>query len=127
MCSRRLDRVFRSALLLLACLVSLPLAASGVPAEGELMQASTSYRQQRDSSSLERIHHALYRGMRRVEVEGLLGEPDYSPLEGQYYYASRWNQEAREDPAPTLVVDYRDAQGEPTVTLHDFWLGEVGE
>jgi hypothetical protein len=57
--------------------------------------------------------------MPRVEVERMLGAPDYSPVEGQYYYSSdRHNQ--------GLVVDYR-LDGQMTDRLQDFTLGPIGE
>ncbi|WP_417913425.1 hypothetical protein [Candidatus Electronema sp. TJ] len=125
MFSPHLDKACRRAvLLLLTVLLLLPLPACG---SQELMQAAASYRQRKDSASLEIIHLNLHRGMPQAEVEGLLGEPDYSPIEGQQYYASRWDGTKQSGPPPTLVVDYRDAQGGLTAVLHDFWLGTAGE
>ncbi len=118
-----LDRLFRC----LTVLLLLPLAACGEQENKDLSAASRNYKQHRDSQSLEHISRHLYAGMLRVEVEGLLGEADYSPIEGQYYYASTWNAVQQNTSAPTLVVDYRDAEGEPTARLHVFWLGLVGE
>ncbi|WP_420208957.1 hypothetical protein [Candidatus Electronema sp. JC] len=125
MFSPRLDKACRRAvLLLLTILFLLPLPACGGQ---ELAQAAASYRQRKDSDSLEVIHRHLRRGMPQAEVEGLLGEPDYSPIEGQQYYASRREGAEQSGPPPTLVVDYRDAQGGLTAVLHDFWLGTAGE
>jgi len=114
----------RAALLLLTILLLLPLSACGGQ---ELAQAAASYRQRKDSASLEVIHRRLRIGMPQAEVEGLLGEPDYSPIEGQQYYASRRDGTEQSGPPPTLVVDYRDAQSGLTALLHDFWLGTAGE
>ncbi len=118
--------IFRQAVvLLLTVFLLLPLPVCG--GQKELTQAAVSWRQQRDAASLQIIHRHLRRGMLRAEVEGLLGGPDYSPIEGQGYYASRWNKAEQSGPPPTLVVDYRDAQGRLTAVLHEFWLGAVGE
>ncbi len=124
--SPRPDMIFRQAVfLLLTVFLLLPLPVCG--GQKELTQAVDSWRQQRDAASLQIIHRHLHQGMPQVEVEGLLGEPDYSPIEGQQYYASRRDKAEQSGPPPTLVVDYRDAQGEITAVLHEFWLGEVGE
>uniref|UniRef100_UPI0040559D69 hypothetical protein n=1 Tax=Candidatus Electronema sp. TaxID=2698783 RepID=UPI0040559D69 len=125
MISPRLDAARRrAALLLLTILLLLPLPACGGQ---ELAQAAASYRQRKDAASLEVIHRHLRKGMPQAEVEGLLGGPDYSPIEGQQYYASRRDEAEQSGPPPTLVVDYRDAQGGLTAVLHDFWLGTAGE
>ncbi len=124
--SPRLDRTCRrAALLVLTVLFLLPLPVCG--GQKELTQAAVSWRQQRDAASLRIIHRHLRAGMPQAEVEGLLGEADYSPIEGQQYYASRRDKAEQSGPPPTLVVDYRDAQGVLTAVLHDFWLDAVGE
>lgn len=123
--SPRLDKACRRAvLLLLTILLLLPLPACGGE---ELAQAAASYQQRKDAASLEVIHRHLRKGMPQAEVEGLLGESDYSPIEGQQYYASRRDEAKQSGPPPTLVVDYRNAQGGLTAVLHDFWLGTAGE
>ena len=74
--------------------------------------------------------------MEESKVISLLGEPEYSPLEGLYYYSSD-----RRDPVlldkkdinnevdvPVgLIVDYRDEQGRVTEQLQKFQLGRIGE
>lgn len=94
-----------------------------------LDQASRSYRANRDYVSLETIHGQLTEGMDRGEVERLLGEPDYSPTEGQFYYSSDRRATAgdREDVPVGVVVDYRDESGAITGTLQAFWIGPIGE
>jgi hypothetical protein len=57
--------------------------------------------------------------MPRAEVEQLLGEPDYSPTDGQYYYSSNRNKLG-------LVVDYR-IDGEATSQLQRFGMETLGE
>lgn len=125
MCSPRPDMARQAIFLLLTVFLLLPLPACG--GQKELAQAASSWRQRKDSVSLEIIHRHLRLGMLRAEVEGLLGEPDYSPIEGQEYYAARREEKTTDGPPPTLVVDYRNAQGETTAALHEFWLGAVGE
>jgi outer membrane protein assembly factor BamE (lipoprotein component of BamABCDE complex) len=101
----------------------------------ELEQASRSYKTQQDYASLERIHMHLRTGMARTEVEELLGEPDYSPVEGQYYYSSNRQETAGSgkkqvkqiDMPVGLVVEYRDEQGKLTGQVQKFWLGNIGE
>ena len=97
-----------------------------------LASASASYKEQRDYASLVTIHSGLIKGMSRTEVERLLGEPDYSPTDGQYYYSSDRKEDApntTDRPPATLgmVVDYRDASGRVTDQLQSFTLGPVGE
>jgi outer membrane protein assembly factor BamE (lipoprotein component of BamABCDE complex) len=65
-----------------------------------LEQAAAKYRADREHQSLQLVASHLRQGMPRQEVERLLGPPDYSPTEGQYYYQSN-----RRD--QVLVVDYR--------------------
>jgi outer membrane protein assembly factor BamE (lipoprotein component of BamABCDE complex) len=84
-----------------------------------LEQASRGYKQDRDDKSLQTIANALHKGMRRSDVEALLGPPDYSPTDGQYNYAS-----SRKD--HLLVVDYR-IETEVTDRLQSFDLMTLGE
>lgn len=108
---------------LLLLLVVLLLGCSGKDAD----QAGASYRQNRDAASLQIVSACLKIGMARGEVEALLGEADYSPIDGQEYYASQQGGPEQDKAGPTLVVDYRDAQGEVTDALRGFQLGDVGE
>jgi hypothetical protein len=116
-----------------AILLPLMLALVACPSPSRsLTDASASYRNQRDYASLATIHSHLAKEMPRTEVERLLGEPDYSPTEGQYYYSSD-RKEASTSPADRppatlgLVVDYRDANGAVTNRLQRFTLGPIGE
>jgi hypothetical protein len=120
------DALFRRAIPLLLSLVLLLTAGGGTQAQG-LDQAVSSYKARKDAASLEIIYQHLHKGMPRAKVEGLLGEADYSPIDGQEYYASQQAGPDQDKAGPTLVVDYRDAQGEVTDALHGFWLGDVGE
>jgi outer membrane protein assembly factor BamE (lipoprotein component of BamABCDE complex) len=93
-------------------------------------EASASYKQNKDYASLEQIYSKLSNGMQRMEVERLLGEPDYSPIDGQYYYStdrSDYSEEQKREVAAGLVVDYRDKNGDVTDTLQEYWLGVIAE
>jgi outer membrane protein assembly factor BamE (lipoprotein component of BamABCDE complex) len=93
-------------------------------------KASANYKQDRDYTSLEIIYKNLSKGMQRKEVERLLGEPDYSPIDGQYYYSSNRSAYAEDqgrEVAIGVVVDYRDRNGDITEKLQEFWLGPIGE
>jgi outer membrane protein assembly factor BamE (lipoprotein component of BamABCDE complex) len=95
-----------------------------------LEHASEDYRHNRGYTSLETICNVFYIGMPRSEVERLLGAPDYSPIDGQYYYSSDRSVESQDQGGSVstgLVVDYRDASGNVTDTLHEFTLGPIGE
>ncbi len=101
--------------------------------ELELEDSGRSYKTQRDYVSLEVIYRHLRKGMERSEVEELLGEPDYSPVEGQYYYSSdrretvnRGKEQVRVS-VVGMVVDYRDEQGMLTEQLQVFRLGRIAE
>jgi len=108
-------------LALAACSTSAPSVAD----------ASVSYKSKRDYASLVTIHGHLANGMPRADVERLLGEPDYSPTEGQYYYSSdRKEASGGGDRPPAtlgLVVDYRDANDLVTNQLQRFALEAIGE
>lgn len=102
-------------------------------ASQSLQQASISYKTTKDYASLRIIHEHLALGMTRASVDNLLGEPDYSPIEGQYYYSSD-RKEYPEDSAANrvkvpvgVVVNYRTEQGVLTDSLQTFWLGPIGE
>jgi outer membrane protein assembly factor BamE (lipoprotein component of BamABCDE complex) len=84
-----------------------------------LDRASASYRQNRDFGSLQLIHKHLHKGMPRRQVERVLGEPDYSPTDGQYYYSSS-------ERTRVLVVDYREGE-KVTDRLQRFDLDSIGE
>lgn len=82
----------------------------------------------KDLTAISDIHEKLEVGMTREEVEALLGNPDYSPTDGKYYYASSekiysTNQE-RELPIG-LIIDYRSSNGDITGSLKNYWIGEL--
>lgn len=99
-----------------------------------LKQASVSYKKHRDYASLKRIFRHLNKGMKRTDVERLLGEPDYSPGEGLFYYSSDRKASLSDAGAPPymkavvgIIVDYRDERGVLTNRLHAFSIGPIGE
>ena len=105
---------------------------TGCSKADELDQASRNYKAHRDYASLELISRHLHEGMERSKVEELLGEADYSPIEGQYYYSSDHSEmvgsgKERMSVPVGLVVEYRDEQGELTGQLQSFWLDRIGE
>lgn len=92
--------------------------------------ASAQYKKTKDFKSLETIYKHLSKKTLRKEAKRLLGEPDYSPTEGQYYYSSNqseYSKEQKRDVALGLVVDYRDKNGAVTDRLQAFWLGPIAE
>lgn len=98
-----------------------------------LEPASISYQAHRDYASLVTIYQHLTKGMKRIEVERLLGESDYSPIDGQYYYSSdhesyleKGQTESHQVPVG-VVLDYRDDNGIVTEELQTFWMGTIGE
>jgi hypothetical protein len=116
-------------LLRLLCFVMLLLAACACYAQ-EPQEASSSYKAKKDYASLAVLVKHLRKGMARTEVEALLGEADYSPIEGQEYYSSdRSEFVPKTDTKQTvgLVVEYRDEQGRLTAQLQQFELGLIGE
>lgn len=95
-----------------------------------LENASRQYQSDKEYKSLKVIHGHLSKGMARNEVERLLGEPDYSPTDGQYYYSSSLSEYSKEQERETpvgLIVDYRDKSGAITSTLREFSFGPIGE
>ena len=104
----------------------------GCANSGLLEQASETYKTSHDHQSLKIIFGKLSKGMSRKNVEKLLGEPGYSPTEGQHYYLCNKKESPNggidnEQIPIGVVVDYRDQSGELTNKLQDFWIGPIGE
>ncbi len=100
---------------------------AGLPSIGN---DSAKYKNSKDYRSLEAIFKTFSKGMPRTEVKRLLGESDYSPVNGQYYYSSNQSvySEDQDRKVPVgLVVDYRDKNGLITEMLQEFWMGPIGE
>lgn len=93
-----------------------------------LENASVKYKRNKEYASLEVIYRHLSKGMQRNEVERLLGEADYSPTNGQYYYSSNKSASIEGRSVPVgLVLQYRDTNDMVTTTLQRFWMGPIGE
>ena len=94
-----------------------------------IQQASQTYKKSGDYRSLEMLAAYLHKGMPESEVKQLLGEPVYSPIEGQYYYASD-SADVETHFVLGLVVNYtrQDSTnpGSPRL-LKNFELMPIGE
>ncbi len=95
-----------------------------------------SYKKNRDYKSLKILYTYLSEGiMKRTEVERLLGEPTYSPIEGQYYYSSDHMDYIEENGSKWkasvgIIIEYRDYHnnnGILTDKVQGIWLGPIGE
>lgn len=85
---------------------------------------STHYQCHRDYRSLASLLAEMRESMPQQQVEQLLGSPDYSPTEGQFYYSTD-----RQDSLGRtygLVVDYRTDE-RLTEQLQEYWFGAIGE
>ena len=117
-------------ILLFWVLVILPLSSCTTLS---LEQASINYKKYHDYASLETIYRHLAKGMRRTEAEHLLGEPDYSPIEGQCYYSSDREEDSANgndghSKVPVgIILDYRDKKGVSTGKIQTFQMGPIGE
>jgi hypothetical protein len=123
-----MDEKFKHPLFLL--MLSIVLLTGGCTNLSSMENAGVSYRQNKDYASLEHVCNKLFKGMRREEVERFLGEPEYSPIDGQYYYSSdksEYSEEQGREVAVGLVIDYRDDLGKVTGELQEYWLGPIAE
>jgi hypothetical protein len=92
--------------------------------------ADGKYQKKNNYDRLEAIYQSLYEGMPRREVERLLGEPDYSPMDGQYYYVSDmvvYSENQGRNVAVGMFVDFRGRNDHVTDKLQAFWIGPIGE
>ncbi len=122
--------ILRPLLLALLLLITACDTQAQIPRMSKL--AGDSYKAHRDYASLEIIYRYLSKGMEQGAVEELLGEPDYSPIEGQYYYSSELRKtesrgEEQIEVTVGLIVDYRNKQGILTDKLQSFQMGSLGE
>ena len=113
------------------CLITLSILSSCQPAVPGPAEAGRAFRQQHDYENLQKLLGRLRLGMSKSEVELLLGQPDYSPIEGQYYYHTS-DRVTPEGTPIGLVVDYRRTNvrtGEEIQSgkLESLWLGPIGE
>jgi len=71
--------------------------------------------------------------MSRTKVDALLGNFDYSPTEGQYYYLSDYKVSPEQGMESDLtvpvgiVIDFRDKNGDETENIHRLSIGPIGE
>ena len=91
---------------------------------------SARYQKTRNYRSLKVLVKRLKIGMPRSKVESILGEPDYSPVDGQFYYSS--DKKNSRGVIIGLAVEYRKYVGtdtDMTVTgkLEWFRLMPIGE
>jgi len=114
--------------LVIAAMFTLPAcpAKDGGPAG-----LSEAFQKNHDYESLSRLVGHLRLGMARAEVERLLGKPDYSPIEGQYYYAAA-DRRTPEGTPVGLIVEYRRMNvraGREILSgrLESFTPGPIGE
>lgn len=115
---------------ILMAVIFIAILTSCTAAASQVETASIEYKQYINYESLQKIHDKLFVGMNQSEVVRLLGEPDYSPIEGQYYYSTdryEYSEEQDREVTVALVVDYRKEDGKITEKLHDFWLGKISE
>jgi hypothetical protein len=104
------------------------MAMPSISSNLDLNSASARYRAAQDYESLSVVQSALKKGTARSQVEALLGPPDYSPVDGQVFYASDRQDVTREPPATIgLVIDYRDPAGRDVGTIQSMYLGPIGE
>ena len=98
---------------------------------------SKHYKEHHDYESLETLAREIHVGLPKKAVIDLLGEPIYSPIDGQVYYDSDRTEKMEGDieGTLTLVIDYRTGlisqggNGDTVVTdrVQVFSLGPVGE
>ena len=95
----------------------------------DLNEASSNYIKNRSYESLELLSKTIKIGMTKTEVQKLLGEADYSPTEGIYYYSSgRYiNHENRPRTIVGLVVTYGETSKQNLQVVKEIKLGPIGE
>ena len=101
---------------------------SGPRSSAEL---SAAFQKDHDYESLAALVGHLRLGMPRTEVERLLGQPTYSPIDGQYYYAVS-DRRTEEGTPIGLIVEYRRTDVRtgavvPSGKLESLFLGPIGE
>ncbi|OGD25349.1 MAG: hypothetical protein A2Y56_10125 [Candidatus Aminicenantes bacterium RBG_13_63_10] len=94
-------------------------------------ELSAAFQKDHGYESLAALIGHLRLGMPRAEVERLLGQPTYSPIDGQYYYAVS-DRRTEEGTPIGLIVEYRRTDvrtGDvvPSGKLESLFLGPIGE
>lgn len=111
-------------------LVAMILLVACVSPTTPLEEASAHYKAHRDYESLSVIYQHLENGMPKEKVMELLGQPDYSPIRGQYYYSStkeEYSETHGYDVTHGLIIEFRDENRNVTDKLGSFTLGPIGE
>jgi len=115
----------------IACLLVFLVLLSCQAERSGAAELGRAFRQQHEYETLQKLAGYLRLGMSKAEVERLLGPPDYSPTEGQYYYHTA-DRVTPEGTPVGLIVDYRRTNvrtGEEIFSgkLESLWLGPIGE
>ncbi|HPF60130.1 MAG TPA: hypothetical protein P5149_13820 [Candidatus Competibacteraceae bacterium] len=111
------------------CLIFCLSGAYGeIPSSPEIEQASAEFKKSGAIESLMVLLIPLKRGMSILEVENLVGKPAYSPVDGQYYYATDAYKRIGEREIPLgLILDFRDDRNALTGKLESIFFGPIGE
>lgn len=115
-------------LLVIAAMFSLQACPAKDSGPAKLSEA---FQKNHDYESLSLLVGRLRLGLTQAEVERLLGKPDYSPIDGLYYYAAA-DRRTPEGTTVGLIVEYRRLNvrsGEEIVSgrLESFTLGPIAE
>lgn len=100
------------------------------PTSGPLAAPSRKFREDGDFASLQTLTAHLHKGMSYREVISLLGAPDYSPTDGQYYVSSNrdeWVADAQRSCVSGLVLEFRNRETDEIAGLQDWVLGPICE
>lgn len=102
----------------------------GCASNRSIENASANYKAKKDYKSLETLYNHLSENRSRQEADRLLGEPDISPIEGLFFYASthsKYSIVQSQDVIYGLVVDYRNKNGMVTRKIQALWIGPMDE
>ncbi|WP_086930275.1 hypothetical protein [Agarilytica rhodophyticola] len=89
---------------------------------------SANYSTEKSLAQIQAVHNKLSIGMTKQEVDALLGNPDYSPEDGKYYYASSeklYLSSEEKELSVGLVIEYRNKDGSVSESLQNFWVGAL--
>ncbi len=113
------------------CLVLTAFASACVSKSEPLPKLAAGFQKNHDYQSLTLLLSHVRLGMTRDEVEKLLGRPDYSPIEGQYYYGLSDRNTEEGTPVGLIVeyrrVNYRTGESIASGKLESLTLGPIGE
>jgi hypothetical protein len=114
----------------LALAVLLTLSSCAYRSES-VSDLGAAFQKTRDFRTLTLLLPHLRLGLPRAEAERILGKPDYSPIEGQFYYASS-DRRTEEGVIVGLILEYRrtDAKSGALIEsgkLESIYLGPIAE